>query len=149
MKVRKKRKEAEREGEASAIMVSQGALPAHSLIWRCFLGQGPASVRQQGFTLVDIFDKKDTERGQGGREAAEGIWRVSFLQRERLRDVQCFVYSLQQCCVDLLSSFSSWHQFPLPSAILLQLPSIPLSGVWSINQTEEGAASNYSYASTS
>lgn len=54
MKVRKKRKEAEREGEASAIMVSQGALPAHSLISRCFLGQGPASVRQQGFTLVDI-----------------------------------------------------------------------------------------------
>lgn len=64
-------------------------------------------MRQQGFTLVDIFDKKDTERGQGGREAAEGIWRVSFLQRERLRDVQCFVYSLQQRCVDLLSSFSS------------------------------------------
>lgn len=53
------------------------------------------------------FDKKDSERGQGGREAAEGIWHVSFLQRERLRDVQCFVYSLQQCCVDLLSSFSS------------------------------------------
>lgn len=145
MKVRKKRKEAEREGEASAIMVSQGALPAHSLIWRCFLGLlwGSRDL------LLLTFDKKDSERGQGGREAAEGIWHVSFLQRERLRDVQCFVYSLQQCCVDLLSSFSSWHQFPLPSGIRLQLPSIPLSGVWGINQAEEGAASNYCYASTS
>lgn len=96
MKVRKKKKGAESgEGEASAIMVSQGALSCTLPDRRCFLGQGPASASRQGFTLVDTFKKKNTgiERGQGGREAAEGIYRVSFLQRERPGDAQRFVYS--------------------------------------------------------
>lgn len=94
--MRKKKKGAERgEGEASAIMVSQGALSCTLPDRRCFLGQGPASASRQGFTLVDTFKRKNTgiERGQGGREAAEGIYRVSFLQRERPGDAQRFVYS--------------------------------------------------------
>lgn len=67
MKVRKKRKEAEREGEASAIMVSQSALPAPSLFEGAFWGMGPASARQQGFTLIDTLKKKD-EINETGRE---------------------------------------------------------------------------------
>ena len=107
MKVRKKKKEAERgEGEASAIMVSQGALSCTLPDGRCFLGQGPASASRQGFTLVDTFKKKNTgiERGQGGREAAEGICRVSFLQRERRGDAQRFVYSSLESQIDPLYS---------------------------------------------
>lgn len=64
MKVRKKRKEAEREeGEASAIMVSQSVCSSCTLpARRCFLGQRVASARQQGFALVDIFFLQDGER---------------------------------------------------------------------------------------
>lgn len=74
MKVRKKKKGAERgEGEASAIMVSQGALSCTLPDRRCFLGQGPASASRQGFTLVDTFKKKKyrdregTGRARGSR----------------------------------------------------------------------------------
>lgn len=80
--MRRKRKEAEREGEASAVMVSQSALPAPSPFKGAFCG------REQGFTVVDILKKK-----KRGREAAEEIWRMSFLQRERLPDAHRFVYS--------------------------------------------------------
>lgn len=70
MKVRKKKKEAERgEGEASAIMVSQGALSCTLPDGRCFLGQGPASASRQGFTLVDTFKKK-IQGSRGDREGA-------------------------------------------------------------------------------
>lgn len=52
-------------------------------------------MRQRGFALVDTFFflKRERRIERGGREASEGICRVSFLQRERLRDAQRFVYS--------------------------------------------------------
>ena len=72
--MKKKRKEAEREGEASAIMVSKGALPAPSLFEGAFLGQGPASARRQGFTLVDTFKKKkDKEEDREGERQQRGF----------------------------------------------------------------------------
>ena len=138
MKVRKKKKEAERgEGEASAIMVSQGALSCTLPDGRCFLGQGPASASRQGFTLVDTFKKKNTgiERGQGGREAAEGICRVSFLQRERRGDAQRFVYSSLESQIDPLYS-----SFPPYSLLLFLPPTVPPCDVQSIDQTAEGTA---------
>ena len=70
--MKKKRKEAEREGEASAIMVSKGALPAPSLFEGAFLGQGPASARRQGFTLVDTFKKKKIKRRTGRARGSRG-----------------------------------------------------------------------------
>lgn len=88
MKVRKKRKEAEREGEASSVTVSQRVLPAPSPLEGAFLGQ-------EDLPLLTQLEKRerDRERGQGEREAAEGIWHLSFLQLDRLRDAQRFVYS--------------------------------------------------------
>lgn len=77
----------------------------------------PASVRRQGFTLVYRFkEKREAQEGRDweGERAAEGIWRVSSLQRER------FVYSLCR----LHSPYqTSCH--PFPSAHLFTLLSNP------------------------
>ena len=138
MKVRKKKKEAERgEGEASAIMVSQGALSCTLPDRRCFLGQGPASASRQGFTLVDTFKKKNTgiERGQGGREAAEGIYRVSFLQRERQGDAQRLGCSSLEVQVGSLLSAPPAH-----TLLLFLPPTVPPCDVQGIDQTAEGTA---------
>lgn len=91
--MRKKKKEAEREGEASAIMVSQGVLPAPSPLEGAFWGRGQLLRGSRDLPLLTHLKKK---KARGREEAAEGIWRVSFLQRERLRDVPCFVYSSLQ-----------------------------------------------------
>lgn len=81
--------------------------------------------------------KKNTgiERGQGGREAAEGICRVSFLQRERRGDAQRFVYSSLESQIDPLYS-----SFPPYSLLLFLPPTVPPCDVQSIDQTAEGTA---------
>lgn len=70
MKVRKKRKEAEREEEASAVMVSQGVPPAPPLFEGAFWGRDRLL---RGNRDLPLLSHKKRERVKGGREAAEEI----------------------------------------------------------------------------
>lgn len=82
MKVKKKRKEAEREGDASFITVSKCYLPAHSPVEDAFWGR--RQLLSRDLPLQTLLKGMERARVQtGGREAVEGIWCSSFLQHGR------------------------------------------------------------------
>lgn len=72
MKVRKKRKEAEREGEASATMVSQGALPAPSLFEGAFWGRGQLLRGSRDLPLLTHLKKERDREGTGRERGSRG-----------------------------------------------------------------------------
>lgn len=86
MKVRKKRKEAEREGEASSVTVSQRVLPAPSPLEGAFLGQ-------EDLPLLTQLEKRE----RGDRES----------ERQQRGFGVCPFCSLTDC--EMLSALFTHH----------------------------------------
>lgn len=138
MKVRKKKKGAERgEGEASAIMVSQGALSCTLPDRRCFLGQGPASASRQGFTLVDTFKKKKYRDREGTGRARGSRGDLSCVLSAAWKTGRCTAL----CLLITGESDTPSILLPPPYSLLLFLPpTVSPCDVQGIDQTAEGTA---------